>query len=153
MLLTAVIRNCQIFYWNRGSPEAGTIIQVNFPHGRQRETTLVSGSKIQTRRSQIHGQPRTQHRDNALAVSNGSIQALKNSIWPEFEASDSTERRQRSGSKGPQKFGLITSVSGQIYEAWHHGHSQISVQPWMHLPINTDYSKSDLCNIFKVQKV
>ena len=100
----------------------------NLSHGRQRETTLVSGSKNQTRRGQSHSRPRTLHRNNAWAVSNGSMQTLKNSSWFEFEASDSTERRRRSEPEDLQKLGWITSVSGQTDEARHHVHSQHSVQ-------------------------
>ena len=57
----------------------------NISHGRQGEITLVSGSKNQTRRGQSHSRPRTLHRNNAWAVSNGSMQSLRNSSWFEFE--------------------------------------------------------------------
>ena len=56
------------------------------------------------------------------------MQTLKNSSCFEFETSDSTERRRRSGPEDLQKLGWITSVSGQTDEARHHVHSQNSVQ-------------------------
>ena len=56
------------------------------------------------------------------------MQTPKNSSWFEFETSDSTEWRRRSGPESLQKLGWITSVSGQTDEARCHVHSQHSVQ-------------------------
>ena len=67
-------------------------------------------------------------KNNASAVSNGSMQTLKNSSWFEFETSDSTKRRQRSGPKDLEKLGWITFVSDNTDEARHQVHSQHSVQ-------------------------
>ena len=46
-------------------------------HERQSMYRLDSGSNNQTRRGQSHSRPRTLHKKNAWAVSNGSIQTLK----------------------------------------------------------------------------
>ena len=100
----------------------------NISHGRQRENTLVSGCKNQTRSGQSHSRPKTLHRNNGWAVSNGSMQTPKNSSWFEVETSDSTEWRRRSGPEDLQKLGWITSVSGQTNEARYQVHSQRSVQ-------------------------
>ena len=128
-------------------------------HGRQREITLVSGCKIQTRRGQIHSRQRTLHRNDAWAVSNGSMQTLKNTSWFEFETSDSTERRRRSGPEDLQKLGWTTSVSGRTDETRHHIHSQHSVHSdhshhsvdtWMHQStLNVRKKTSEISSRFK----
>ena len=100
----------------------------NISRGRQSEITLVFGSNNQTRRRQSHSLPWTLHRSNAWAISDGSMQTLNDSSWFEFEISDSTEGRRRSGPRYLPKLGWITSVTSQTDEARHNVHSLHSVQ-------------------------
>ena len=93
--------------------------QDNISHGSQRETTLISRSKNQTRRVQSHSWPRTLHGNNAWAGSHGSMQTLKNSSWFEFDWLDQFciwPKRRRHISCSQSTFCPDT---------------------WMHLPIKT----------------
>ena len=60
--------------------------------------------------------------------SNVSMQNHKYFSWFEFETSESSEWRQRTGSKNLKKLGWITSVSDQTDEARHQVYNQHSVQ-------------------------
>ena len=89
-------------------------LEKTFHKEYRRKLHWFLGLRIKKKRiGQSHSRPRMQHKDNNWAVSNGSMQTLKNSSWFEPEFLDSTEGRRRGGPEDQQKLGWITSVSGQ----------------------------------------
>ena len=129
----------------------------NISHGRQREITLVSEPKNQTRRRQSQS---CQKCYIATMLERFHMDQCKPSRTPvHLNLKLQTTQNGDNNAWLDQMLGWITSISGQTDEARNHDHSHHSVQTHERTCqstlaiITTIINQNDFCCIFNVQKI